>query len=295
MTMERLDFGIRPASYDDGYVDAPFSDRADIFRDVRTRQAIAMCLDRQRVVDTVLFGLVDVPDTYLPPDHPLYNPDVQTYPFDVTAATRLLDEIGWRDHDNDPSTPRQAVGVTGVPLGTPLQLTYLTTGATQRRQVSEILRESLAQCGIGVQVEYLPVEAFYAAGPTGPLFGRRFDLAEYAMGTAGIEPPCAWYTSEEIPTEANHWVGTNVTGYGDPAFDRSCREAGYYLPDEPEYVQKHREVQALFAENLPVVPLYPRLRIAAARPDMCHFSLDGTSVSALWNIEAFDYGAMCSP
>ncbi len=152
MAIERLDFRIRPASYDDGYVDAPYADRADIFRDVRTRQAIAMCLDRQKVVDTVLFGLVDVPDTYLPPEHPLYNPDARAYPYDVTAATRLLDEIGWRDHDGDPSTPRQAIGVTGVPLGTPLQLTYITTGATQRRQVSEILRQSLAQCGIGVQV-----------------------------------------------------------------------------------------------------------------------------------------------
>ncbi len=137
------------------------------------------------------------------------------------------------------------------------------------------------------------MEAFYAAGPTGPLFGRQFDLAEFAMGTSGIEPPCAWYTSEEIPAASNHWVGTNVSGYSDPTFDRACREAGYFVPGEPEYVQKHREAQALFAEGLPVVPLYPRLRVAAARPDLCNLSLDGTSASALWNIETFDYGPSC--
>ena len=52
MTIEWLGMGITPASYDDNF-DVK-EDRPDFFGDKRTRQAIAFCLDRQKVVDTVL-------------------------------------------------------------------------------------------------------------------------------------------------------------------------------------------------------------------------------------------------
>ena len=81
MTMEWLGFGIFPASYDNGYILTNNQDRPDLFGDKRTRQAIAQCVDRQKVVDTVLYGLSQVPDNYLPSDHPLHNGNVQTYTF----------------------------------------------------------------------------------------------------------------------------------------------------------------------------------------------------------------------
>ena len=43
---EHLDFGIVPASYDDGY-NAYIGDRPDFFGDLRTRQAFTMCMDRK--------------------------------------------------------------------------------------------------------------------------------------------------------------------------------------------------------------------------------------------------------
>ncbi len=110
MTIEWLGLGIKPATYDDGYDTLFAKDRQDILSDARTRQAIAQCLDRQKVVDTVLFGLTSVPNTFLPPDHPLYNEAAPAYTFNPTAATALLQEAGWRDTDGNPSTPIQAVG-----------------------------------------------------------------------------------------------------------------------------------------------------------------------------------------
>ncbi len=292
--MERLDFGIRPASYDDGYsLDA--GDRLDFLGDKRVRQAIAMCLDRKRVVDAVLYGLTMVPNSFIPSSHPLYNPDVKTYPFDVAAAAQLLEQAGWRDQDNDPGTPRQAWGVTGIPAGTPLVLNYWTTGAAQRRQVSEILAGSLAQCGIQVNVRYYDPTELYAQGPDGPLFGRKFDLAEFAMGSTGVEPPCEWFTSAEVPSATNHWIGANVSGYASAAYDAACLAAKGALPGEAAYATGYADAQAIFAEDLPVVPLYWRLKVAASRLDFCNFSLDPTAASDLWNIEAFDYGEVCAP
>ena len=232
-TLEWLGLGITPATYDDGYSTTPPLDRPDFFYDKRTRQAIALCLDRQKVVDTVLFGLSVVPNTYISPEHPLYNSTVALYPYDPDQANRILEQVGWRDLDNDPSTPRQAFGVLNIPQLTPLVLNFYTSSATQRRQVSEILAQSLGQCGIGINVTYLSYIDLYAeGGANGPLFGRSFDLAEYAMGTASLEPPCTWYTTAQIPTAANNWVGANVTGYKNPEFDAACAWAQEQTPDD---------------------------------------------------------------
>lgn len=291
-TMEWLGFGVTPASYDSSFVIN--QDRPDYFGDRRTRQAIALCLDRQRVVDTVLFGLSKVPDGYLPSDHPLHNGNLQTYAFDPVAGRRILEQVGWLDHDDDASTPRQAFGVTNVPGGTPLVLNYYTTSATQRRQVAEIFTQSLAECSIGLNTVYYSAADFYAQGPDGPLFGRQFELAEYAIGVNSLEPQCGWFTTTQIPTAGNNWVGTNISGYKNPVFDDACEQALRSLPGDPGYAL-HQQAQEIFALDLPSIPLYLRLRVAATRPDFCGFALDASSSFALADIESFDHGDGCQP
>jgi peptide/nickel transport system substrate-binding protein len=294
-TIEWLGLGITPATYDDGYSTSPPLDRPDIFFDKRTRQAIALCLDRQTVVDTVLFGLSVVPNTYISSGHPLYDSTVASYPYDPSQGNRILEQAGWRDVDNDPSTPRQAQGVLNVPPQTPLVLNYYTSSATQRRQVSEILAQSLSQCGIGVNITYLSYLDLYAEGGAGgPLFGRSFDLAQYAIGTTSLEPPCTWYTTAQIPTAENNWVGTNVTGYKNPEFDAVCARAQEQTPADDAYREAYHQTQSIFASDLPAIPLYLRLKVAAARPDMCNFNLDPTA-NTLWNLESLDYQTTCAP
>ncbi|MBI3160963.1 MAG: hypothetical protein HYZ23_00555 [Chloroflexi bacterium] len=292
MTIEWLGLGTTPASYDDGYDPQFQNDRQDIFADAHTRQGIAYCLDRQSVVDNVLFGMTSVPITYLPVGHPLYDTTLKPLPFDPANGISLLEQAGWRDTDGNPATPLQAVTVQNVAPGTPLSLNYYTTTATQRRQVVEILQASLAQCGVGLNVQYFSQDDLYASGPAGLLFGRRFDLIQYAMGVNSIEPPCDWFTTAEIPNASNAWVGTNVTGYRSLQYDAACRAAQLALPHEQPYIDSYRQTQALFSTELPAIPLYYRLRIAAARPDLCHFDLDATA-NPLWNIESMDLDPAC--
>lgn len=294
-TMEWLGLGITPASYDNGYSSTGSNpDRPDFFGDARTRQALALCLDRKKVVDTVLFGLSQVPDSYLPSDHPLHNGNLQKYEYNPATGSQILQQVGWLDHDNNPATPRQALGVTKIPNGTPLVLNYITTSATQRRQVAEIFTQSLADCGVGLNPIYVSASDFYAQGPAGPLFGRQFDLAEYAIGVNTLELQCGWFTTPQIPKESNNWVGTNISGYSNPDFDSACEQALQSLPDDPGYAL-HQQAQATFASELPSIPLYLRLKVAATREDFCGFTLDPNSSSALADLELFDYGDGCNP
>lgn len=299
---EHVDFGIRPTSYDDGY--QPAFDRPDFFGDARLRQAFAMCIDRQQILETVLNGLSAVPDTYLPPDHPLADPEAPSYAFDPQAGATLLQQIGWVDHDVDPATPRIALGALNVPDGTALQLTYLASPATQRQQAAQMVAESLAGCGVGVELKLLDAEEVYAPGPQGPVFGRQFDLAQFAW-QAAIQPPCELWTTGQIPGDyfltyedgsprfPLGWGGANETGYSNFEYDDACQAAQQSLPGQEGYLENHRLAQQIFATDLPVIPLYQRLKVAVTRPDLCGLELDPSVPSEMWQIEAFDAGAGC--
>jgi peptide/nickel transport system substrate-binding protein len=288
---EHLDFGIRPASYEDGYNPAA-GDRADLFGDVRTRQAFAYCIDRQGIVDELLYRRSQVPSTFLPAGHPLLAQDLPQYAYDPDAGIRLLEQVGWKDTDGSPATPRVAQGVANVPDGTPLSASYLTTEAPLRFQGAQRVADSLRGCGIQVNLQFLNPGALFGPGPEGPVFGRQFDLVQFSW-EAGTRPNCLLYASNSIPGAGNQWIGANVMGYSRSEFDQACGVVSRARPDDGGFASANAVVQNLFSQDLPVIPLYSHLKIALSRPDLCGFEIDGTARSIFWNLEGLNYGQSC--
>jgi len=275
-TWEQLDFGISPAS---SYR------RADFFGDVRVRQAIAQCIDRQAIVDEVTYGRSVAPDGYLPPGHPLSGDSLARWDYDPATAQALLEEVGWLDKDED--SVREAHNIPEIRTGAQFKVTLLiTAGETIPQQVARIIKTNLADCGIRVTLAPLPPWEFFADGPEGPFFGRQFDLAETTRQFE-IVPACEHYISSEIP-DKGHWYGDNAGGYSNPDYDAACQAALQALPGTPEYTEYHRQVQNIFSKELPAIPLFAWLRVALARPNVLNFALDPTTPSDLWNIEALD-------
>jgi peptide/nickel transport system substrate-binding protein len=275
---EQLDFGITPVS---DYR------RADFFSDVRVRQAIAQCIDRWAIVDDVVHGHSVVPDTYLPPTHPLYADDeLWFWDYDPEAGKALLEEVGWFDTDED--GVREARGVTGIRNGTLFEVSLLvrTEDHVASEGVAPIIKTNLADCGIHINIDPIPWWRFEADGPEGPVFGRQFDLAE-TRRYATVIPTCENYLSSEIP-DKGQWYGSNPSGYSNPDYDKVCLAAMQALPGTEKYVMYHKQTQAIFSEDLPAVPLFIWPRIALVRPTVLNFTLDATSSSELWNIERLD-------
>jgi peptide/nickel transport system substrate-binding protein len=278
-TWEHLDFNLKPAS-----TAIPV-----FYQDVRLRQAVAMCLDREKVVADALSSLSSVPDTYVPPQHPLYNKDVAKYSFDPQRAGALLDQIGWLDSDSNPATPRTASGVTGVKNGTPLIINSAMVYTELRQKAVGILGAGLMECGIGYVAAYGD-NTMFVANADGMLFGRRFETAEFGW-IAGVEPSCDLYTTAEIPTVDNGYAGTNPTGFSNTEFDKACDLAHRSLPGSPAYIQNQYLAQRIFAENLPSIPLYLTVKVAIARTDLTGLIMDPTAASGLWNLESFSVPA----
>ncbi len=279
---EHVNFGINPvASYE----------RPDFFEDVRMRQAIAYCLNRQSVVDTVLYGQSSVLDSYIPPTHPLYAGDrLTTYRYDPAKGIALLEEMGWLDTDEDGIREAQGVERGDIEDGTRLAFKWQTLNADPALRYLPLYQQNLAACGIEVIPEYLPAGERFFEGPEDPLFGRSFDLASFAWLT-GILPPCNLYLSSEIPGEANEWIGHNAPGFINEEFDTACKRALAALPGSEEYVEAHKEAQRIFSEQLPALPLFLHLDIAVIRNDVSGFIMDPTQYSEIWNVETFNLEA----
>jgi peptide/nickel transport system substrate-binding protein len=293
---EHLAVGIKPASYDDGIQPAK-GDRPDFFGDKRTRHALAYCLDRSEAVVEAYNSLTKTANSYLPPTNPLYMDNLPDYAFNPEEGIKLLEEAGWKDLDNNSETPRTAVGVANVPDGTPFSVSYITTDSSQHQKTAEVLKNSLAKCGIELKVETMTADQLYAQGPDGPLFGRKFDLAQFAWSVGEI-PPCFIYMSSEIPSEANNWLGKeygggNITGYSNPDFDTVCQQSLLGGVDAKSRGDAARKAMETLASDLPDIPLFYEPKIVIARPDLCGLDMDISSRSEFWNLENLDYGDAC--
>lgn len=284
---EGLNFGIRSRSYDDGYTLG--QDRTDFFGDVRTRQAIAHCINRDRIIKMWVYSSGDVPTSYLPKNHPFYIDTLPTYKYDKERGKLLLDEVGWIDDDKDPSTPRIAAGISNVLDNTEFIINYYASNSVLHANIAEYIQEDLSACGIKMNVVLLPIEDIYAPGPQGFLFGRNFDLAQIGWKT-GYQPPCFLYSSTEIPSDYNNWNGLkyggfNITGYTNRSYDKACNNQLSSGLDREAMLTANEEVLTTLANDLPVLPLFYDIDIMVTRPDLYGLYLSPSSRSGLNYIE----------
>lgn len=255
------------------------------FQDARVRQAVTQCTDRQAIVNELTFGRAKVMDTFVPEDHILHPDDAVQWSYDPAAANALLDEVGLLDGNGDSLRENIASTVPfTVTLGT-------NSESVLRRHITEMVADDLIECGIQVAPYTLEAGAWFAPGPGGTVFGRKFDLAQFAWLNR-IQPDCGLYLTEHIPGPLdggfNGWQGVNVSGWSNEAYDDACREALSLLPGQPGYDEAHQEAMRIFAQELPAMPLFTRMRLAATTPDVMNFALDPTQPSPLWNAFELD-------
>lgn len=272
-TFEHLDFGMASAE------DYRRPAGEDLFVESEVRQAIAYCIDRETLVSRLQNGAGEVAQTYVPSAHPYFaGQQLSRYDFNPERGQDLLTAAGW------------ALGADGLRARNGISLSMtLTTGPESspfRQQLVQLIVEQLRQyCGIKVEPAWQTQESLYAPWPTGPLFGRRFDLGAFPW-RAGEQPPCELYLSRAVP-DAQNPAGTNNIGYRSSAFDEACDSARSSF-DPTVQRQEHALAQTIFSQELPSLPLFFRFRLGVARAEVKGYQLDPSDPAAVWNIESLD-------
>lgn len=122
---------------------AVFNTQDPVLSDVRVRQAILHGINRQQIIDHLLFGNGQLFNAKIHPQDPAYPKDINHYTYSAETATQLLDEAGW------------TLGTDGFRQknGQRLTLTLHTpTGNATREQSAAIIQQDLKQIGADVNV-----------------------------------------------------------------------------------------------------------------------------------------------
>jgi peptide/nickel transport system substrate-binding protein len=251
-----------------------------IFSDVRVRQALAQAIDVDSIVQGAVFGEGSRMTSFIIPASWAYDNDLPPIAFDPDKAAQLLTDAGWVDDDNNPDTPRIAMGAMYAQDGDPLEFTlYTNNGNSRRTAIGTIVQDQLKQ--IGVQVDFQTID-----------FNTLLDIMNsqtfdaFILGWRNGYPDDPDVTQILTPVSDVVGSGSDNTSYNNPEFNDLNAQAKA-LPgcDPAERSKLYAQMQQIFQQDLPYIPLYAINGMYASRSTVQGF---GPYPSQLyWNVDTW--------
>jgi peptide/nickel transport system substrate-binding protein len=255
-----------------------------IFGDPAVRRAIAMAIDRERVVRSVFDTFATVSNGPFARGTSSDDSSLTTLPFDTLAANRLLDSAGWK---------RGSDGIR-VHNGRPLTFSLaVPTSSKFREQMAVLVQDQLTRIGARVAVE--PVEI--------RLLMQRLSAHDF---DATLQ---VWHTDGAMSDLRQTWStvgikdGANWGSYSDAAFDATLDSALETPVPSRAHGLLHRAYSILNAD-VPAVWLYQprviygihrRFQIAPMRTDAWWAHLGEWSVSPADRLPRDNIGLAAAP
>jgi peptide/nickel transport system substrate-binding protein len=206
------------------------------FNDVRVRQAINYAIDKESLIQGVLFGLGETLASPYPPHTRWANAALKPYAHDPQKAKALFEEAGF------------AKGRDGklYKNGKKLAFTIITNQNTERSKVAQIIQKELGAYGIDVAVRELEWGTFLAQ------FIRPRNFEAVILGWSLSPDPdqyAIWHSSQQNPGQFN------FIGYRNPKADELL-EKGRLTLDLPGREAIYHEFAQVLYDDSPIVYLY---------------------------------------
>jgi peptide/nickel transport system substrate-binding protein len=228
-----------------------------LFGNRELRRAIAMSVDRDRLVKSVLDSLGSVAVGPTVRAFPTTDPRVAQIPFDSARGSVLLDSLGWSRRDGQ-----------GIRTKNGRELAFnllVPTSSMNRLRMAVLVQAQLRSMGIRVDIEQMDNSAFITRQES-----RSFDasLGNWHLGASPDGTRLGWTTTG---TGKN---GVNFGSYENATFDAQLDDA--LRADAAHAREKFTLAYATINEDAPAVWLYEpktvlgihrRIRTGWMRPD----------------------------
>jgi len=216
-----------------------------LLADKNVRLALTIATDRDTICRTLFGGHQQPATSFVPPLDQAFSPDTPSLAYDPQKAAVLLDQAGYP----------LVNGIRTRADGQILSLDLMTTaGNRSREMIAEILQSQWRKLGIVVRVKLEPPRIFFGQSVT----KRKFPgMAMFAWYSAPESVPRSILRSTEIPSKDNGWAGENYTGYKSAPMDALIDT----IEEEPDFARRKplwREMQTLYNQDLPAIPLFFR-------------------------------------
>ena len=225
------------------------------FNDPRVRQALGLAIDRQNIIDALMFGYAQPAAGMVPPWSPLH-PDVEPIGHDPAAAQRLLAEAGWTDTNGDGILDRN---------GQPLRFTLITSENRLRQDIATVVQQQLRRVGVDAQVRFMEFQTLLQQHR-----GRDYDaaLAGWTLDNFKVDPT-PLFSCEQARREAS----ANRAGYCNPEADR-LMAAGLRETDPGRAQQIWADFTRVIQQDQPITFLFWTEELAGVGPRVQRVEMD---------------------
>ncbi len=221
----------------------------ELREDVRVRRGLLVATDRDALGEADLAGFRVEKDTFMlgeDPRAPLVGAPFAGYRYDPTLAAQLLAQAGWR---------RAADGRMLNAVGEPVRLDLRGTVGTEH--LLTIIGQSWRDLGIEVVEEIAP-SSLVSDRP----YRATFPGLEFT-GQGSGDSMLVRFDSRQCPRPPR-FSGSQGGCYASADFDRLIVKL-YSTIDEHEQGLVLRDIGVHMAENLPALPVYMNVSVAAVR------------------------------
>jgi len=227
------------------YVYIGYNQVNPLFKDKRVRQALSYASPKQKIIDSILFGLGIPADGPLKPGTIWHNPNVKKYTYDLEKAKQLLEEAGWTDKDGDGIREKN---------GKKLEFSLMSNqGNTVRANIAEIVQKSWQEIGVKADIRILEWATF---------INEYIDKRKFEAVVLGWSLP-------QDPDLYDVWHSSSCKGkklnficYQNEEVDRLIVEALKEYDPEKRKLFYHK-IQEIMAEEQPYTFLYVPYNLVA--------------------------------
>lgn len=273
---ERLIF-----NFSDPNKEAPTAERSfknyphPFLTDQKVRQAFAYAIDREAIVNQ-LYGKTGATTANLLFSPPQYKSSNNSYEFNLEKANQLLDEMGWKDTNNNGIRDKN---------GVEMKILFQTSVNPLRQKTQEVIKQGLQKIGVEVELKSIDASIFFASDPTNNDNTGHFyaDLQMYTTGNTNPDPGAYMknFTCGDIPQKSNNWTGDNTGRYCDKKYDELWQKSQIELNPKTR-AKLFIEMNDLLIKNNVVIPLVHR-----ADTDGISNKLQGVN-STSWDVRTWN-------
>lgn len=209
-----------------------------VLANVDLRHAIAYAIDKQEILERLNMGVgATGSQGGIPKVHPLYNPNVKTYDYNPEKAEGILDELGYKDVDQD--------GIREDQQGNPLKFNILVMEPNARG--AELVKIQLQKVGIGIDIKTSDrntIDDMTRAG--------KFQIIYQMGGYGGLSGDPEFLARNFSPGGSGFFC---AYGYDNPQFnDLAARQRVEFDPEKRR--EMIYEMQEMVANDIPIYYLY---------------------------------------
>ena len=219
-----------------GYTYLGWNLKNPLFQSKRVRQAMTMAINRQEIIDALLFEYGEVCTGPISPIIWAHNPDVPDFPYDPEKAKKHLAEEGWADTDGDGWLDKD---------GQKFSFTLKTNKGNQiREDMVVIIQDMLKKIGVQVTPIILEPTVFF-----GDLKKKNFEAGIAGWSVAlKMDLTTLWHSSSINDK-------FNFVSYSNPEVDRITDVAKFETD-----IQKSKKLwwraQEIIADDQPYTFLF---------------------------------------